>query len=217
MGISNTATIELSNYSDPLSQKVRQTLYTLLVTSRQSPTTDSSSRTQDVTSSSSSLANLAKVLVSAIVAKSTPELTIATRAPWELETHALAQRHADFSILLGRLKALLSVEDQDEYCDIPTTYALNQAIALLFATFSERCFEPLLEYDAPFPIAAFAADEDGGIHIYWRSTRRNVHVTIPGDETGAAFLYHSTPDDYKVEKPLTPELLNTWLTWYSNA
>ena len=146
-----------------------------------------------------------------------PELLIATNPPWELELYQYAQTHPHFSVVLTRLKNLFRDATEDEDADAPSLYAFQKTMELLYSTFADMNQQTVKSQEALFPLASVATDEDGGIHVYWRSLERNVHVAIPPDENGSAFLYHSTPTAYKVEKPLTPGLLSSWLAWYTNA
>lgn len=214
----NAATLALNNPGDELKRKAIQMLYSfysLAIGLPQRADTDSSIRPQEASATSLPSFKLAQAIAARLPRIRTSEVAIATSSPWDLENRLLAQKHSNFSKLLTRLKALGVVED-DEDAEVPTLYAFRATLELLYATFSELCQESPLEEDVSFPIASFATDEDRGIHIYWRNGERNVHVTIPEQESGSSYLYYSTATEYHIEKPLTPSLLSSRLTWYCN-
>lgn len=115
---------------------------------------------------------------------------------------------ANLAVVLERVNNLVQEAEEDEAVP-PSEHALAEARRLLRDSF------PLVR--STFPRASAASDGRGWIHLYWRTVDRMVQLTVPADMGRPPFIYHSSGNEYDVEKPITPERLALWIDWFANA
>ena len=102
-----------------------------------------------------------------------------------------------------RVQDLLEAGDDDT--TQPDEYTVYRAARWLYLTY--------FQMDKTFPKGAAAADENGGIHIYWQSWTRNVQLAVPDEPGAEPWIYHQEGKEYSLDREVSPEKLAYWLNW----
>lgn len=117
--------------------------------------------------------------------------------------------NSGFAVTCDRLSALMREGDENE--PKPSLYAFVNTGRLI----SEA--EQFLPFD--FPKAVVAADEEGGIRCWWRTSvpGHEVGLYCPSTRSEKAYVSHKVGDDYGTEDIVSGQVLAKWLTGLLSA
>ena len=116
----------------------------------------------------------------------------ATRTTWEFAA-------------IVKLVSLLSRDEKDEFGLVrPSLNAFKDCLGILLELARVNGTEQPME---------IGTDRDGAIRVSWTSDQRECELVFPFDETEAPYLYYSSPDDYGIERDLSPPAVKRRIQW----
>lgn len=111
---------------------------------------------------------------------------------------------SEFGVLLSRINALMTREEDEDEEDIPSDYAYNLVSDLLTEAYS------LIK--TVFPRGS-ASESSGGIRVTWVNKNKEVRLVVPAQPNRNSYIYQESSDQYSLIEKASAIDLSYWLKW----